>query len=73
MLTNSTLDSGERVTLNAGDIMVQRGTMHGWDNETDDWARMLFVLTGESHIQISSSCVGAVADQGFFFQLPSLP
>lgn len=40
----SKLDDGSRTTLNGGDTLVQRGTMHQWINETDDWCRMVAVL-----------------------------
>jgi quercetin dioxygenase-like cupin family protein len=43
----SVLDSGERVTMKAGDVMIQRGTMHQWNNESSKWCRMVFVLQGE--------------------------
>ncbi|RAH84255.1 hypothetical protein BO86DRAFT_446318 [Aspergillus japonicus CBS 114.51] len=39
-----TLDDGSRTPVGAGEMVVQRGTMHGWDNETDRWARLLCVL-----------------------------
>ncbi len=40
------LDSGETRRLQAGDIVVQRSTMHQWKNVSKtDWARMLYVLT----------------------------
>lgn len=32
------------VTLNAGDVMVQRGTNHGWFNRGTETARVAFVL-----------------------------
>lgn len=38
------LDAGRRVALSAGDVVVQRGTIHAWLNETDEWARLAFVL-----------------------------
>lgn len=38
------LDSGERRTMKRGDVAVQRGTMHQWVNNRDDWARMVYVL-----------------------------
>ncbi|RVX75934.1 hypothetical protein B0A52_00291 [Exophiala mesophila] len=39
------LDSGQRCTLQRGDIVVQRATMHGWENASSvEWARMMFVL-----------------------------
>jgi hypothetical protein len=38
------LDDSE-VVLEAGDMVVQRGTIHAWTNRTDRITRMLFVLT----------------------------
>jgi quercetin dioxygenase-like cupin family protein len=37
------LDDSERV-LHPGDVVVQRGTDHRWENRTDAVARMVFVL-----------------------------
>jgi mannose-6-phosphate isomerase-like protein (cupin superfamily) len=37
------LDEGE-VLLEAGDVLVQRGTNHAWSNRTDRPARIAFVL-----------------------------
>jgi uncharacterized cupin superfamily protein len=37
------LDDAETV-LNAGDVVVQRGTSHRWENRGDQPARMVFVL-----------------------------
>jgi len=37
------LDDGE-VQLRAGDVVVQRGTDHAWENRSDRVARMAFVL-----------------------------
>ncbi|KAE8137126.1 hypothetical protein BDV38DRAFT_247261 [Aspergillus pseudotamarii] len=34
------LDDGSKVILNEGDVVVQRATMHGWSNVTDQWARI---------------------------------
>lgn len=42
------LDDDKRVKLNAGDVIVQRGTIHGWYNESDEWAHMYFVMIRES-------------------------
>lgn len=36
---------GEEVALRAGDVVVQRGTIHAWANRSNRIARMLFVLT----------------------------
>jgi uncharacterized cupin superfamily protein len=49
------LEDGERVTLNEGDTVIQRGTMHCWRNETAEWARMYFVGLGRSTIIPRSS------------------
>lgn len=39
------LDSGEKRTLKAGDIAVQRGTKHAWRNPSEvEWSRMVFIL-----------------------------
>lgn len=40
------LDGGETRTVRLGDVVVQRGTDHAWENRTDQFARMLFVLVG---------------------------
>jgi quercetin dioxygenase-like cupin family protein len=37
------LDDSERV-LRPGDVVIQRGTDHRWENRTDTAARMVFVL-----------------------------
>ena len=37
------LDDAE-TTLRAGDVAVQRGTSHRWENRTDGTARMAFIL-----------------------------
>ena len=38
------LDEGRMVTLNKGDVMIQRGTYHAWRNVSDKPCRMAFVL-----------------------------
>jgi quercetin dioxygenase-like cupin family protein len=40
------LNHGERVTLNEGDTIIQRGTIHNWRNESTEWARMYCVMLG---------------------------
>jgi quercetin dioxygenase-like cupin family protein len=39
-----TLDDGSKTPVTEGGVVVQRATMHGWDNDTDEWARILCVL-----------------------------
>ena len=38
------LDNNKRVKLNGGDVIVQRGTIHGWYNDSDEWTHMFFVM-----------------------------
>jgi quercetin dioxygenase-like cupin family protein len=38
------LDSGAEVRLSPGDVVVQRGTDHAWQNRSKAPARMVFVL-----------------------------
>lgn len=38
------LDDKQVVKLLPGDVVIQRGTIHAWENRTDQFARMLFVL-----------------------------
>jgi len=48
------LDDGKEVEMRAGDVMVQRGTWHGWENRSDAPAQIGFVLisaqTPEKHL-----------------------
>lgn len=37
----------ERSTLKAGDVLVQRGTIHGFHNESNEWARVFCVMMRE--------------------------
>jgi hypothetical protein len=55
------LEDGERVTLNEGDTVIQRGTMHCWRNETAEWARMYFVGLGGSTL----TCIPCGVDQPY--------
>ena len=38
------LDDGAVKTVGAGEIVVQRGTMHAWHNTTDRPCRIAFIL-----------------------------
>jgi hypothetical protein len=38
------LDNGTTVQLGQDDFVIQQATMHGWDNETDEWTRMLTIV-----------------------------
>jgi quercetin dioxygenase-like cupin family protein len=38
------LDDGKEVHMNQGDVMIQRGTWHGWANRSSKTCRIAFVL-----------------------------
>ncbi|HET9093913.1 MAG TPA: cupin domain-containing protein [Solirubrobacteraceae bacterium] len=38
------LDGGSDTTLGPGELIVQRGTDHAWENRSAGWTRILFVL-----------------------------
>lgn len=38
------LDDGAEVAMQAGDVMVQRGTWHGWENRSAEPCQLAFVL-----------------------------
>ena len=40
------LDDDAEVVLSAGDILIQRGTWHGWENRGQGPCRLAFVLIG---------------------------
>lgn len=40
------LDNDENVDLQVGDIVVQNGTRHAWNNVSDSDARVLVVMVG---------------------------
>jgi quercetin dioxygenase-like cupin family protein len=40
------LDDGAEVSLSTGDILIQRGTWHGWENRGAGTCRLAFVLIG---------------------------
>lgn len=47
------MDSGDRMILKKGDVCIQRGTMHQWNNPTDSWNRMVFVLMDAQPLEVA--------------------
>ena len=48
------LDDGEKTLLGAGDIVVQRGTMHLWRNPSNtETCRIVFVLTEATPVEVN--------------------
>ena len=50
-----------KVTLKAGDVMVQRGTHHAWVNRSSEYARVAFVLIDAKPLGIGHPVTGAVS------------
>ena len=46
------LDGGEWVHLQAGDIVIQRGTNHAWENKSDRVCRLASVLIAAEPVVI---------------------
>jgi quercetin dioxygenase-like cupin family protein len=46
------LDDGRITSLNAGDVVIQRGTIHAWINRGSGPARLAFVLLGAAPLVI---------------------
>jgi quercetin dioxygenase-like cupin family protein len=38
------LDDGSETRMTAGDVVVQRGTNHSWENRSEEVVRMAFVM-----------------------------
>lgn len=52
------LDGGERVRLEPGNVVVQRGTMHAWINVGEDWARMVFSMIDAMPATVDGKTLG---------------
>ena len=53
------LDSGERKTMMRGDVAIQRGTNHAWQNNSKTtWARMMYVLQESKPIELQGRALG---------------
>lgn len=46
------LDEGAITTVSAGEIVIQRGTIHAWRNSSDTVARIAFVLLDASPVTV---------------------
>lgn len=52
------LDDGSRTTLRENEVVVQQGTMHSWDNESNEWTRLLCVLVVANKVRIGDKELG---------------
>ncbi|BFZ64085.1 hypothetical protein YB2330_005223 [Saitoella coloradoensis] len=55
------LDSGEKKSMKSGDVAVQRGTNHAWNNNTGNWTRMAFVMIDAQPVAHDNDKVTAFA------------
>ncbi len=51
---------GETVTLRAGDVLVQRGTVHNWVNRGKEVAIVAFVLVAAKPVTVDGKTLAAV-------------
>lgn len=49
----------QTITLETGDVLIQRGTNHAWVNRSDDMARVAFVLIDAKPLGIGHAVQGA--------------
>ncbi len=54
------LDDGVTVNLKAGDVLVQRGTMHNWVNRSTDDCVIAFVLISAKPVTAANTTLQAV-------------
>jgi quercetin dioxygenase-like cupin family protein len=54
------LDDGVTVHLKAGDVLVQRGTIHNWVNRGDEACTIAFVLVSAKPVTVEGETLGAV-------------
>ncbi|KAH8915538.1 hypothetical protein BT69DRAFT_1288676 [Atractiella rhizophila] len=52
------LDSGEKKTLKVGDLIVQRGTMHEWVNESSEWCRAIAIVVAAHPAKVGDKVLG---------------
>jgi quercetin dioxygenase-like cupin family protein len=51
---------GDRVTLQAGDVVVQRGTIHNWVNRSSEVCIMAFVLVAAKPVTAAGKTLDAI-------------
>ena len=50
---NLELDHGAVKTVHAGEVVVQRGTIHAWENATDKPCRIAFILMPAAALEVA--------------------
>jgi len=54
------LDDDVVVTLKAGDVLVQRGTIHNWVNRTQEDCVIAFVLISADPVEVAGHSLHAI-------------
>ena len=54
-----TLDGDEKITVHAGDLLVQRGTVHNWINRGTEDCYIAFVLINAKPVEINGKPLDA--------------
>tara|TARA_B100000315_G_C14581961_1_gene590942 strand:- start:322 stop:735 length:414 start_codon:yes stop_codon:yes gene_type:complete len=52
------LDDGEQVHLRAGDVLVQRGTIHNWENHGNEPCVIAFILISSKPLEQVGRAIG---------------
>ncbi|KAI0077178.1 hypothetical protein K474DRAFT_1707489 [Panus rudis PR-1116 ss-1] len=55
------LDGGERKVMKEGDVIIQRGTIHAWKNESMEWNRIYFVMLPAKPVEIDGRVLDEVS------------
>jgi quercetin dioxygenase-like cupin family protein len=53
------LDDGSKTRLGPGDVIIQRGTDHAWENRSDRSARIVFVLIDGAFTDALRAAIGS--------------
>lgn len=48
------LDNGEKTVVKAGDVVVQRGTIHTWRNASDQMSKVAFILLDANPVKVGT-------------------
>jgi len=61
------MDDGTEAKMRRGDVVVQRGTMHAWRNDGEQWARIAFILLASGPAEAGGTVMepGVMSDEEF--------
>lgn len=73
LASDGTLKTAMQETLcNPGDVILQRGTLHGWENRSSEWVRWISVLLGadENKVEVEWKPEKVVLPNSFWWYNP---